>query len=241
MVPIGYCTIDGLRIPEAIDSYVKSKNPENFAQVIEIAEHAGKEEELITFLDMARETLREPVVDGALINAYATLDRLSDMEKFVGGSNVADLEAIGDKLFEAKNYKGAKILYSNVSKYSKLATTLVYLGDYQGAVDCARKASNTQVWKQVNSACIENKEFRLAQICGLNLIIDAEELPELVKTYEYNGYFNELIALFENGLSLERAHMGMFTELAILYAKYSPEKVMEHLKLFWSKLIFQKF
>ena len=86
--------------------------------MIEIAEHAGKEEELITFLDMARETLREPVVDGALINAYATLDRLSDMEKFVGGSNVADLEAIGDKLFEAKNYKGAKILYSNVSKYS---------------------------------------------------------------------------------------------------------------------------
>lgn len=233
---LGTAQLDGLRIPEAIDSYVKSKNPENFAQVIEIAEHAGKEEELITFLDMARETLREPVVDGALINAYATLDRLSDMEKFVGGSNVADLEAIGDKLFEAKNYKGAKILYSNVSKYSKLATTLVYLGDYQGAVDCARKASNTQVWKQVNSACIENKEFRLAQICGLNLIIDAEELPELVKTYEYNGYFNELIALFENGLSLERAHMGMFTELAILYAKYSPEKVMEHLKLFWSRI-----
>lgn len=233
---LGTAQLNGLRIPEAIESYVKSKNPENYEQVIEIAEHAGKEQELIAFLDMARESLREPVIDGALINSYASLDRLSDIEKFVGGSNVADLETIGDKLFEAKNYKGAKILYSNVSKYSKLATTLVYLEDYQGAVDCARKASNTNVWKQVNSACIENKEFRLAQICGLNLIIDAEELPELVKTYEFNGYFNELIALFESGLGLERAHMGMFTELAILYAKYSPEKVMEHLKLFWSRL-----
>jgi len=68
------------------------------------------------------------------------------------------------------------------------------------------------------------------------LIIDAEELPELVETYEHNGYFTELIALFENGLSLERAHMGMFTELSILYTKYSPEKVMEHLKLFWSRI-----
>ena len=54
MVPIGYCC-GWFTYPEAIDSYVKSKNPENFAQVIEIAEHAGKEEELITFLDMARE------------------------------------------------------------------------------------------------------------------------------------------------------------------------------------------
>ncbi|KAG2734205.1 hypothetical protein G9P44_002211 [Scheffersomyces stipitis] len=233
---LGTAQLNGLRIPEAIDSYVKSKNPENFEQVIEIAEHAGKEEELVKFLDMARETLREPVIDGALINSYATLDKLSEIEKFVGGTNVADLESIGDKLFEAKNYKAAKILYSNISKYSKLATTLVYLEDYQGAVDCARKASNTNVWKQVNSACIENKEFRLAQICGLNLIIDAEELPELVQTYEHNGYFNELIALFESGLGLERAHMGMFTELATLYAKYSPEKVMEHLKLFWSRI-----
>ncbi|CUM64678.1 uncharacterized protein PRCAT00002287001 [Priceomyces carsonii] len=233
---LGTAQLNGLRIPEAIDSYVKSKNPENYEQVIEIAEHGGKEEELISFLSMARETLREPSVDGALINAYASLGKLDEIEKFVNGPNVADLEEIGDKLFEAKNYKAAKILYSNVSKYSKLATTLVYLGDYQGAVDCARKASNTQVWKQVNSACIENKEFRLAQICGLNLIVDAEELPELVHTYEQNGYFNEVIALFESGLGLERAHMGMFTELAILYCKYSPEKVMEHLKLFWSRI-----
>lgn len=233
---LGNAQLNGLRIPEAIDSFVKSKNPSNYEQVIEIAEHAGKEEELVKFLDMARESLREPVIDGALIYAYSHLGKLSEIEKFVAGPNVADLETIGDKLFESKNYKGAKILYSNVSKYSKLATTLVYLKDYQGAVDCARKASNTRVWKQVHEACIENKEFRLAQICGLNLIIDAEELPELVKTYEFNGYFNELISLFENGLNLERAHMGMFTELSILYAKYSPEKVMEHLKLFWSRI-----
>lgn len=233
---LGTAQLNGLRIPEAIDSYVKSKNPGNFEQVIEISEHAGKEEELIPFLDMARETLRESSIDGALINCYANAGKLNEIEKFVSGPNVADMESIGDKLFEAKNYKAAKILYSNVSKYSKLATTLVYLKDYQGAVDCARKASNTSVWKQVNYACIENKEFRLAQICGLNLIIDAEELPELVKLYEKNGYFNELFALFESGLGLERAHMGMFTELAILYTKYSPEKVMEHLKLFWSRI-----
>jgi clathrin heavy chain len=35
---------------------------------------------------------------------------------------------------------------------------------------------------------------------------------------------------------LERAHMGMFTELAILYSKYKPQKMKEHLDLFWSRL-----
>ena len=37
-------------------------------------------------------------------------------------------------------------------------------------------------------------------------------------------------------VGLERAHMGMFTELAILYSKYKPEKMREHLELFWSRV-----
>lgn len=35
---------------------------------------------------------------------------------------------------------------------------------------------------------------------------------------------------------LERAHMGIFTELGILYAKFKPEKLMEHLKLFGKRV-----
>ncbi|VEU20797.1 DEKNAAC101690 [Brettanomyces naardenensis] len=233
---LGAAQLNGLRVPEAIESYLKAEDPANYEQVIEISEHAGKEEELIPYLQMARKSLHEPVVDGAIINAYATLGRLGDMEKFLQLSNVANLESIGDKLYAAGNYEAAKLIYRSISNYAKLASTLVYLKDYQGAVDCARKASNVRVWKQVNQACLDNLEFRLAQICGLNLIVQAEELDELVAQYEYNGHFTQLISLFENGLALERAHMGMFTQLAILYTKYQPEKTMEHLKLFWSRI-----
>ena len=42
--------------------------------------------------------------------------------------------------------------------------------------------------------------------------------------YERLGYFDEIMSLLEAGLSLERAHMGIFTELSILYSKYRPEK-----------------
>jgi clathrin heavy chain len=88
----------------------------------------------------------------------------------------------------------------------------------------------------VHEACVEKKEFRLAQICGLNLIVDAEQLQTLVKEYERNGYFDELISLLEQGLGLERAHMGMFTELGIALSRYHPDRLMEHIKIFWSRM-----
>lgn len=233
---LGTAQLDGLRIPAAIESYIKAEDPFNYENVIEVAEQGGNFEELIPYLTMARKTLKEPKIDGSLILAYAQLGKIHEIENLLSTSNVANLEAVGDKLLENQDYKAAKLCYLSVSNYSKLASTLVYLEDYQAAVDTARKASNIRVWKLVNDACIDKKEFRLAQICGLNLIVHAEELDELVEIYESKGYFEELISLFEAGLGLERAHMGMFTELAILYSKYEPEKTFEHLKLFWSRI-----
>ncbi|KZS94509.1 clathrin heavy chain 1 [Sistotremastrum niveocremeum HHB9708] len=228
--------LDGLRIKDSIDSYVKAQDPSNFAEVIEISNHAGKHEDLVRFLQMARKTLREPKIDTELAYAYAKTDRLHDMEDFLGMTNVADILEVGEKCFEDELYQAAKLLFTSISNWARLATTLIYLSENQAAVESARKAGNTQVWKQVHAACIEKKEFRLAQICGLNIIVHAEELQEILKSYERRGYFDEVLALLEAGLSLERAHMGVFTELAVLYSKYKPEKLMEHLKLFVSRI-----
>ncbi|KAF8863426.1 clathrin heavy chain [Acephala macrosclerotiorum] len=228
--------LDGLRVSDGIASYIRAEDPSNYSEVIEIATHAGKDEDLIKYLRMARKTLREPPIDTALAFAYARTDQLSELEDFLRGTNVADIEESGDKAYAEGYHQAAKIFFTSISNWAKLATTLVHLEDYQAAVECARKANNIKVWKQVNAACVEKKEFRLAQICGLNLIVDAEELQDLVKQYERNGYFDELIALLEQGLGLERAHMGMFTELGIALSKYRPDRVMEHLKLFWSRI-----
>ena len=61
---IGTAQLDGLRIPDAIESYIKAEDPSNYENVIDIAEQAGKYEELIPFLLMARKTLKEPKIDG---------------------------------------------------------------------------------------------------------------------------------------------------------------------------------
>ncbi|KAF1987741.1 clathrin heavy chain 1 [Aulographum hederae CBS 113979] len=228
--------LDGLRVSDSIESYIRAGDPSNYNEVIEIATHAGKDEDLVKFLKMARKTLREVPIDTALAFCYARLNLLPELEDFLRATNVADVEASGDKAYEEGYHEAAKIFYSSISNWAKLATTLVHLEDYQAAVECARKANSTKVWKQVNAACVAKKEFRLAQICGLNLIVHAEELSDLVRDYERNGYFDELISLLEAGLGLERAHMGMFTELGVALSKYHPEKVMEHLRIFWSRI-----
>jgi hypothetical protein len=91
-------------------------------------------------------------------------------------SNIAQIQEIGDRCFAEEKFEAAKILFTNVSNWARLASTLVMLEDYQSAVDCARKANATKVWKEVNAAAVSNGEYRLAQTCALNLIIHAEEL-----------------------------------------------------------------
>jgi hypothetical protein len=56
---------------------------------------------------------------------------------------------VADRCFDDKMYEAAKLLYNNVSNYARLAITLVHLGEYQGAVDGARKANSTRTWKEV--------------------------------------------------------------------------------------------
>ena len=50
---------------------------------------------------------------------------------------------------------------------------------FQEAVDAARKANNPKTWKEVCFACVEEGEFKLAQLCGLNIIVNADELDEV--------------------------------------------------------------
>uniref|UniRef100_A0A7N6FBB7 Clathrin heavy chain n=1 Tax=Anabas testudineus TaxID=64144 RepID=A0A7N6FBB7_ANATE len=179
---------------------------------------------------------RESYVETELIFALAKTNRLAELEEFVSGPNNAHIQQVGDRCYEEGMYEAAKLLYNNVSNFARLASTLVHLGEYQAAVDSARKANSTRTWKEVCFACVDGEEFRLAQICGLHIVIHADELEDLISYYQDRGYFEELIALLEAALGLERAHMGMFTELAILYSKFKPQKMREHLELFWSRV-----
>jgi len=223
-------------VKEAIDSFIKADDPTLYIEVVNVAGSSGNWEDLVKYLQMARKKARETFIETELIYAYAKTNRLAELEEFISGPNHAQILNVGDRCFEGKMFEAAKILYNNVSNYAKLAVTLCHMDDYQGAVESARKANSTKTWKEVCFACVDHNEFRLAQMCGLNIVVHADELEDLINYYQNRGYFEELISLLEAALGLERAHMGMFTELAILYSKYKPQKMREHLELFWSRV-----
>ncbi|KAI9031707.1 hypothetical protein CLU79DRAFT_729726 [Phycomyces nitens] len=228
--------LENMEIKRAIDSYIRANDTSDYIQVARSASLDNKYDDLVRYLEAAKKNLREPFIETELVFAYAKTDKLDDLKDFIASPNIAQIQQVGDRCYQEHMFEAAKILYSSISNHASLAQTLVQLKDYQGAVDCARKANSTKVWKELSAECILHHEFRLAQICGLHIIVHAEELDDVVKTYENNGFFEELIQLLETGLGLERAHMGMFTELAVLYAKYAPDKMMEHLKLFVSRI-----
>ncbi|KAG9348508.1 hypothetical protein JZ751_002244 [Albula glossodonta] len=223
-------------VKEAIDSYIKADDPSAYMEVVQAADQSGNWEDLVKFLLMARKKARESYVETELIFALAKTNRLAELEEFINGPNNAHIQQVGDRCYDEKMYEAAKLLYNNVSNFGRLASTLVHLGEYQAAVDGARKANSTRTWKEVCFACVDGKEFRLAQMCGLHIVVHADELEELINYYQDRGYFEELITMLEAALGLERAHMGMFTELAILYSKFKPQKMREHLELFWSRV-----
>ncbi|XP_044985487.1 clathrin heavy chain 1-like isoform X1 [Hordeum vulgare subsp. vulgare] len=223
-------------VSEAIESFIRADDVTHFLDVIRAAEEANVYHDLVKYLLMVRQKAREPKVDSELIFAYAKIDRLNDIEEFILMPNVANLQNVGDRLYDEELYEAAKIIYAFISNWAKLAVTLVKLKQFQGAVDAARKANSAKTWKEVCFACVDAEEFRLAQICGLNIIVQVDDLEEVSEYYQNRGCFSELISLMESGLGLERAHMGIFTELGVLYARYRPEKLMEHIKLFSTRL-----
>lgn len=223
-------------VKEAIDSYIKAVDPSEYVAVIGVAKSSDNYEDLVRYLQMARGKSREPEIESQLLFAYAKTDRLADLEEMVSSPNIAKVGDVGDMCYDAQLYAAARILYSNVSNHGRLASTLVHLGEFQAAVDGARKANSTRSWKEVCFACLDASEFKLAQTCGLHIVVHADELSELISYYESKGYYEQLMSLLEAGLGLERAHMGMFTELAILYSRHSPEKMQEHLNMYWARV-----
>lgn len=158
-------------VSDAIESFIRADDATQFLEVIRAAQDANVYHDLVRYLLMVRQKSKEPKVDSELIFAYAKIDRLSDIEEFILMPNVANLQNVGDRLFDEALYEAAKIIFAFISNWGKLASTLVKLHQFQGAVDAARKANSAKTWKEVCFACVDAEEFRLAQICGLNIII----------------------------------------------------------------------
>lgn len=53
------------------------------------------------------------------------------------------------------------------------------------------KEYSIQTWKDVCYACVDAHKFRLAQMCGVNIIVFMDHLHDLIRHYEIGGHFAE--------------------------------------------------
>lgn len=97
------------------------------------------------------------------------------------------MQSVGDRIFDEGLYEAARILFAHIPNYGRLASCLVRLHQFQPAVEAARKANSPRTWKEVCYACVDENEFRLAQLCGLNIIINADDLEEVLHMTPMQG------------------------------------------------------
>jgi clathrin heavy chain len=99
---LGKAYLDNNMPKEAIDSFIKARNPSLYMLVISVSHTQEVYEDLVKFLLMARQALKDQVIDNELIFAFAKCgDKHSaDLENFIQEPNQADLIKVGDRCFD---------------------------------------------------------------------------------------------------------------------------------------------
>eukprot|EP01127_Copromyxa_protea_P002769 TRINITY_DN1272_c0_g1_i1.p1 TRINITY_DN1272_c0_g1~~TRINITY_DN1272_c0_g1_i1.p1 ORF type:complete len:1717 (+),score=471.10 TRINITY_DN1272_c0_g1_i1:887-6037(+) len=230
-------------VTDAIASFLKASDASKYEAVIVAAKNSKSFDKLVEYLKMCRQNLQKlsglkskEKIEAELVYALAQTNQLSELESFISSNKNTQLQTVGDSCFNEGLFEAARVIFNAIGNWSRLVSCLVKLKNFSAAIEAARKSNHTTSWKEVCRACIENDppEFRLAQLCGLNLINTAQELDELVHYYEIRGYVKELMALLEAGLTTDTS-IALSTTLAILYSKYNLEKLAPHLQLFKKK------
>lgn len=72
------------------------------------------------------------------------------------------------------------------------------------------------IFLQVCFACVEEGEFKLAQLCGLNIIVNADDLDEVSEFYQRRGHFEQLMSLMESGLVSDAAQSATAASIVLL-------------------------
>jgi len=222
-----------------VRSLIKAKDMVSYELVISSAkEHASPSDydTVIKYLKTIRNKAKDiRLVDTEILYGFCRQNKLNDAEEFINLPNAADMEEVAERVMDEELWYAAKLMFTLLKDNGKLAVVLVRLGEFQAAVEAAKKADRVHAWKMVCFACVDAKEFRLAQQCALKVVVEAGELHEVLEYYEDRGHFMQLMDVLDAGLTLERAHQAMFTENGVLYTKYKEERAMDYMKMWWQK------
>ncbi|KAJ1610087.1 clathrin heavy chain [Cryptosporidium canis] len=222
------------RTKDAVDCFIKSENTRDYRLIIEHCLSVKAYQDLLGYLQMVRRlkdsrTSKDPIVDTELAYCMSKLKLLEELQSFLQGINTVQLQKIGDRLMEEQDYRYSIIFYQAIPNYSRLTSCYIHLEEYNNALETAKKANSPKTWKELLQICMQIGESGLAHQAGLNIIVYPDYCEDVVSEYEKKGLTSELLTLLEGAIqNTDRANGSLFTELGILYAKYTPEKLMDY-------------
>ena len=100
---------------------------------------------------MGKQRVAGGQVDTELVYAYAKTGDMGALEEFMAGAHQANLQSVGDRVFEEGMFEAARAIFAHIPNWGRLASTLVRLHQFQAAVDAARKANSPRTWKEVRA------------------------------------------------------------------------------------------
>eukprot|EP00727_Mastigamoeba_balamuthi_P004755 m51a1_g14278 putative clathrin heavy chain 1 (1061) ;mRNA; f:355150-358423 len=206
------------------------------------AQAAAKEDRMPDFIGVIAG--RTPEVQTEIAYACVSTGNVSDMELLVAHPSASvDLSLVADRCFDNGFFDGAKYLYTRLSSYERLAITLVRLGELEAAARASREAKSQQARMEVITACLAARREGVVtteDICTHVPCGDldaAAVLREVTFVYERFGRWDQCISALEAGLNNRAiSNSAIPTELALLYAKYAPAKLMAFIRKAWDRL-----
>jgi clathrin heavy chain len=88
---LGNAYINHNHVNPALDCFLKAQDASTFGQVIGLAEYSADRVKFINYLLMARQNMKDSLIDNALFYAFAVDNKLTELEELLKNPNSADL------------------------------------------------------------------------------------------------------------------------------------------------------
>ena len=102
---LGHAQLEAKLVADAIASYLKSSDSSKHLDVITKSKDSDCYDVLVEYLLMVRKKVKDAKVDTELVYAYAKTKQLGPLEEFITTPNQANLQSVGDRLFDEGLYE----------------------------------------------------------------------------------------------------------------------------------------
>jgi clathrin heavy chain len=86
---LGHAQLARGAVPDAIAAYLLAGDGSRYVDVIAAAKDSKEYGELVRYLMMVRDKIKDPKVDTEIVIAFAVTDKLADLEAFINGARLA--------------------------------------------------------------------------------------------------------------------------------------------------------